>query len=85
MLTNSVRKKGIVLYNYKLFRVYYTLHHCHDEDCAILCAHDEEEAKAKMKHLFRNDVSFNEISVIGDHESNFDAVAINPRAIYYLD
>ena len=31
---------------FKLYRVYYNLCHCTDEDCAILMAHDEESARA---------------------------------------
>lgn len=70
---------------FKLYRVYYNLCHCTDEDCAILMAHDEESAKTKLYKLFRGDIHILEVNVISDYENNFDAVAINPRAVYYLD
>ena len=49
---------------FKLYRVYYNLCHCTDEDCAILMAHDEESAKAKLYKLFRGDIHILEINVI---------------------
>jgi hypothetical protein len=48
-------------------------------------AHDEDSARAKLHKLFRGDIHILEINVISDYENNFDAVAINPRAVYYLD
>lgn len=70
--------------NYKLYRIYYNLYHCRDEDCAIVMAHNEEEAKSKLVKLFRGDVHFLEIDVISNYEDQFDAIAINPASIYYI-
>ena len=52
---------------FKLYRVYYNLCHCTDEDCAILMAHDEESAKAKLHKLFRGDIHILEVNVISDY------------------
>ena len=71
--------------HFKLYRIYYNLCHCKDEDCAILMSHSEDEAKAKLLKMFRNDIHILEVNVISDYENNFDAVAINPRVVYYID